>query len=365
MRIDSLAADRAELAPYLELPRRVATPPPHLETNDATLAELVRWPADLQRILLATTDDGPVARCVARLAPELRDDAGRPLGCVGQLAAADDGESGAAVLGAAVGWLREQGAGQIVGPFLGDTWHSYRVNLGPYDEAPFLMEPWNPPSAPAVWEAAGFVADCDYSSVRVERLREVTAVLAERAARATAAGYRLEAVAPRQLDTALDRIYRLVLGSFGDNYLYSPIGRDAFLALYAGARHLLAPGLAWIAVAPDGRDAGFVFAYPDRLRAVAALRSSRSRLLGILRFLWHRGDATVVDIKTLGVLPEHRRSGVAAALMHRVYERTLAAGNRAANLCLIREGNPSQRLDGGLGRVFRRYRLYRHAGPEE
>ena len=44
--------------------------------------------------------------------------------------------------------------------------------------------------------------------------------------------------------------------------------------------------------------------------------------------------------------------------MHEGYRQTLKLGYRRANLCLIREGNPSGHLDGNVGIVSRRYVLY-------
>ena len=94
-----------------------------------------------------------------------------------------------------------------------------------------------------------------------------------------------------------------------------------------------------------------------------------SGLAAKLRFLLRRGRWSAVNVKTLAVLPEHRRSGVAAALMARVYEEIvrLSSPSRplAANLCLIRGGNPSGRLDGGTGRLLRRYELLQRSAEAD
>jgi GNAT superfamily N-acetyltransferase len=126
---------------------------------------------------------------------------------------------------------------------------------------------------------------------------------------------------------------------------------------------LLDSDLVWFAHAPDDEPVGFLFAYPDRFRAVAAMRGRRG-LLAKLRFLLHRNEAEAVDFKTLGVLPAHRRSGIAAALMYQGHRKALDKGYRLANHCLFREGNPSGDMDGGAGRVLRRYHLYQWRGGE-
>ena len=95
----------------------------------------------------------------------------------------------------------------------------------------------------------------------------------------------------------------------------------------------------------------------------------RRDLAAKLRFLWHRhgmgrtaGKPGAVNVKTLGVLPEHRRSGIGAALMHRVHVEALERGLLRANHCLFREGNPSGGMAGEEAKRLRTYHLYRYEG---
>jgi GNAT superfamily N-acetyltransferase len=162
---------------------------------------------------------------------------------------------------------------------------------------------------------------------------------------------------PQRFRQELRTIYDLSRRIFNRNFLYTEIPEEEFYALYAGARGLVDPDLVGLAQAPSGEDVGFLFAYPDRFRAVAAMRGKRGPLAR-LRFLRHRNEVDAVDFKTLGVLPEHRRSGVAAALFHEGHRQAMEKGFLFANHCLIREGNPSGELDGGAGRVTRTYVLY-------
>jgi GNAT superfamily N-acetyltransferase len=167
----------------------------------------------------------------------------------------------------------------------------------------------------------------------------------------------LRRLEPRRFRQELRTIYELSRRIFNRNFLYTEIPEEEFYRIYAGARGLVDADLVWFARSPAGEDVGFLFAYPDRYRAVAAMGGKRNPL-AMLRFLRHRNDADTVDFKTLGVLPEHRRSGVAAALFHEGHRQAVEKGWLFANHCLIREGNPSGELDGGAGRVLRRYVLY-------
>jgi hypothetical protein len=357
---DALAGPKARDA-FLRLPAAVYRGDPHYNATPRadTLAALERL-GDA-RALVAMAGDEPIARLVARLSPALRDDAGRPYGTLGSFEALD-GHADAVreLFQEALAWLRAAGAGPILGPMDGDTWHRYRLNVGPWDVPPFLLEPYNPPYYEPLWTANGFVLLERYYSKRIDPAT-VVAHLAGRAGEALASGYRLRPLDPTRFEAELTTIYELSHRIFAGNFLYTEIPAEEFIRLYAGAKALLDPDLVLFARSPEGEDVGFLFAYPDLFRAVAAMAGKRG-LLAKLRFLLHRREGDAVDFKTLGVLAGHRRSGVAAALFHEGHRRTVDKGYTYANHCLYKEGNPSGDLDGGQGRVMREYRLYEWRG---
>jgi hypothetical protein len=349
---------------FLDLPKRVYledplyTPVPRREVLAA-----VRRPSGggVQKALAALSGEFVVARLVARLSPALRDGEGRPYGTLGSFEAlAWYDEAVGELFQEAIAWLRQAGAGPIVGPMDGDTWHRYRLNVGPFTDPPFLMEPYNPPYYERLWTQSGFAPLERYYSKRVEPAA-VVAHLEARQREALAAGYRLRSLDSGRFRQELRTIYELSRRSFAGNFLYTDVPEEELYRLYAGARGLIDPDLVLFAQSPTGEDVGFLFAYPDRFRAVAAMKGERG-LLARLRFLRHRREADAVDFKTLGVVPEHRRAGVAAALFHEGHRRTMEKGYLFANHCLFREGNPSGDLSGGAGRTLRTYVLYEWKG---
>jgi GNAT superfamily N-acetyltransferase len=349
---------------FLDLPRRVYLGD-HLyvpESRREVLAAVRHPPAGgARKALVALSGEFVVSRLVARLSPALRDAEGRPYGTIGSFESlAWYDEAAGELFREAVAWLRQAGAGPIVGPMDGDTWHRYRLNVGPFNDPPFLMEPYNPPYYERLWTESGFAPLERYFSKRVEPAA-VVAHLEDRRRQALAAGYRLRPLDPRRFRQELRTIYELSRRIFAGNFLYTEIPEEDFYHLYSGARSLIDPDLVLFAQSPAGEDVGFLFAYPDRFRAVAAMRGERG-LLARLRFLRHRKEVDAVDFKTLGVLPEHRRAGVAAALFHEGHRLAMEKGYLFAHHCLFQEGNPSGDLDGGAGRVMRTYVLYEWRG---
>jgi len=361
-----VTAPGADLNAFLALPDEVYRGDPHyLPTPRADVLAGLRRPefAAAQQAFLAVDENGrPLARLVARRSPSLQDTAGLPYGMLGFFESVENPDAVSALFTAAIAWLRETGAGTIIGPMDGDTWHRYRLNAGPFPpigEPPFLLEPYNPPYYPDLWERAGFRILESYASTRADTVA-VARRLEPRHREALAAGYRLRPFTGLLFEDELAVIYELSRQVFAGNFLYTQITEDEFIALYAGARPLIDPGLIWFARSPEGKDVGFLFAYPDCFQAVAAMQGQRG-IAAKLRFLWHRRKPTAVNVKTLGVLPEHRRSGVGAALMHRVHVEALERGLLRANHCLFREGNPSGGMAGEEAKVLRRYHLYEWA----
>lgn len=298
---------------FLRLPERVYA-------GDPFYIPSRREDVQAQRFWVAVEEGEPVARVAAWRSPAL--------GILGLFEALDGHpEAVAKLFREAIGWLDRE---TVVGPMDGDTWHRYRLNVGPFDEPPFLGEPYNPPYYESLWTANGFEVLERYYSKRVDP----AAVVAFLENRRNVTGYRLRSLDRGRFRDELRTVYELSRRTFDRNFLYTEISEDEFLRLYDGAERLIDPELVLFAHAPDGEAVGFLFSYPDR------------------------GGA--VDFKTLGVLPAHRRSGVAAALFHEGHRRAVEKGFRIANHCLFKDGNPSGDLDGGAGSLLRTYHLYRY-----
>jgi len=253
------------------------------------------------------------------------------VGMIGSFEASNEPAPVQQLLREAAAWLRAQGATQVIGPIDGDTWHRYRVNAGPFDEPPFLLEPVNPPYYAELWSPFEIIER--YSSKRVHDVAPLVEQLAPMHARAMQRGYRLRSFDLARIEEELALVWRLSLEIFRGNRFYFDISREEFLKLYAGIERLLVPELVLFAETADGEPAGFLFAYPDTA-------------------------AGVVDYKTIGVVPAHRRGYLGWAMLHRVYASALAMGRPVANHCLMHESNASQSMDAGHGVTFREYYLY-------
>ena len=241
-----------------------------------------------------------------------------PTGALGDLS------GDVATLKAGEAWLRAQGCEAVQGPLEVATWFSYRANLGPWEEPPFFGEPL---ASPGPWLVAGYRPVAHYASAICQNRPAI--IYGERK---RPEGYTLRRMS--SFAEELPLIHRLVLASFHDAYAYSPLSIEAMAALYAPIEPYLVPDLVLIAE-HEGQAVGFVFGIPDLLKP------------GSGRFL----------VKTLAVLPEHRRTGLGAWLVGEAHRTAEELGMRCGVHALMWDGSRSNSISSHGGRVFRRYAL--------
>ena len=240
-----------------------------------------------------------------------------PTGALGDLT------GGRETLKAGEDWLREQGCTAVQGPLEVATWFPYRANLGPWDEKPFVGEPL---ASPGPWLNGGYRVVARYASALAPN---DVAIAYGRAKKPK--GLTLRAMT--DFDADLPVIHAIVLATFRDAYAYSPLPLVGMQALYAPLRPHILPELVLIAES-EGVPVGFVFGFPD--------------LYCPGRFL----------VKTLAVLPEHRRSGAGAWLVGELHAAAAAMGFTAGIHALMWKGSRSRNISKHGGRIFREYALY-------
>jgi len=147
-----------------------------------------------------------------------------------------------------------------------------------------------------------------YYSKRVESVAAAAGEMQPIADRVLRRGYALRPIDLGRFEAELEILHRLSTAIFAENFLYEPISLDDFIAMYAPLRSFLDADLVRIAMSPDGEPVGFLFSVVDYHEAVKAMRGKRN-WLAKLRFLARRSRADAVNLKSLGVLPGHRRTG--------------------------------------------------------
>ncbi len=310
------------------------------DPDEARLLAPARSPSPTARWrnFLAVEPDGERirGRLSAIVNARLADENGRPFGQLGFFECVDDLHTARALINRALAWLRANApeAQTVLGPMNFDTWHSYRWRVSGFDQPTFAREPYNPPYYPALLEMLDFAPIAFYVTKTVAEPAPLSAAWEQYHARALAQGFTFRPLNPAALVEEMFLIYRLSLVMFQENLFFVGISESEFTALYASAGAALDPELLLFILDPAGEPAGFSFTFPDpRCRNTA-------------------------NLKTGGVMPAWRGTGLGATVAYEVYRRLVRKGFTRINHCLMREGNRFDQFDRGAAAVTRRYALY-------
>jgi GNAT superfamily N-acetyltransferase len=260
------------------------------------------------------------------------------LGLIGHYSATDAGAA-AVLLRTACETLAAQGCTLAVGPMDGNTWQRYRLVTVRGEEPPFFLEPDNPDDWPAHFIDNGFTVLASYASALNTDLGREDPRTAEFARRVADHGVILRPLRLDHFEEELRAIHALSLTAFRNNFLYTPITLDDFLAQYSPIRQHVRPELVLLAE-QGGALLGYIFAIPDLLKAKQGL------------------PLDTVILKTVAVHPDHGGLGLGGLLVARCQEAARRLGFRRTIHALIHETNRSGRISSHTAAVFRRYALF-------
>lgn len=266
---------------------------------------------------------------------------GERVGLVGHYAAAD-AAAGAALLRHAVAVLASNGCTIAVGPLDGSTWHAYRLVTERGTEPPYFLEPDTPDDWPTHFAATGFDVRAEYTSALVSPIPPSPPAMDEVARRLEQQGYRLRPVDASRAASELDALYDVSIAAFAENFLYTPIGREAFRAQYGAILPRIDPRLVLLAE-HAGTVVGYVFVVPDLLEHART------------------GRARTAIVKTLAVHPAHNGRGLGGLLVDRVQRAAADLGFTRVIHALMFASNRSQQISRHYGTPFRRYALFSRA----
>lgn len=262
---------------------------------------------------------------------------GHRAGVIGHFAAERD--SAALLLNHVCTRLSGHGCTIAIGPMDGNTWRRYRVLSDRGDHPLFFLEPDNPDHWAQQFLAAGFSSLAEYYSARADELTIHNPRAEAVWNRLSRQGYSIRSLDIGRLDSELDVLYSLALGSFTQNFLYTPLAKDEFLAQYRSIMPYVRPELVLIAERED-KAVGFLFAVPDILEA-------------------RRNPVTSTYIvKTLAVHPGFSGRGLGSVLLWQANRAAYELGYRSAIHALMHEKNQSTRISARDGHNIRRYTLY-------
>ena len=268
------------------------------------------------------TGDG-ASLAIYRGAPSLD---GVRTAALGQFAC-ESAEDGAKLIREAMGTLRAEGFGAVLGPMDGNTCGKHRLVTESDGRAAFLMEPANPPHYVEAFAQSGLGVVSRYvSAVRPADIAP--------SGSGAPKGLRLRAFDAARAEDELTRIHALSLTAFASNHFYQAISLEDFLASYRPVLGAIDPELVLLAEDEAGELAAFLFAVPN--------------------FAEGAKPASVI-LKTYA----SQVKGAGSMLANEFHARAKARGFNDVIHALMHESNLSAlHSDKTGGKVFRRYALW-------
>ncbi|MEM7028139.1 MAG: GNAT family N-acetyltransferase [Chloroflexota bacterium] len=263
---------------------------------------------------------------------------GHRLGFIGHYAALD-AQAGDHLLQFVCDQLAQQNCTMAVGPIDGNTWQSYRYVVETSEEPSFFLEPQHPDTCPAHLSENGFTPLAHYFSAINTDLERRHPHRSELEAQMAAYNITTRPLKLDQFEAELRRIYPLILDSFQDNFLYSPICLEDFIAQYCPIQPYLDPNLILVADY-DGYPIGFAFAVPD------------------IHQMQRGQTMDTVVFKTIAVHPDWTGIGLGALLFDSCQAQAYKRGFRRVIHAMMHETNASRKISKHYGKTIRRYALF-------
>ncbi|MCW6037369.1 hypothetical protein K4A83_13960 [Spirulina subsalsa FACHB-351] len=267
---------------------------------------------------------------------ETPDYQGQKVGFIGHLKV-ESGEIIPQLLARGIQKLRDRGCFWAIAPVDGNTGYRYRIIYSSPSDSLFFSEPNLEHFSPECFTRAGFTPIAFYQSHLCTDLEQIDPRLAR--IRHRLAGQNITIRRAKLEIEELQRLYRVMIGAFRHNFLYSPLSEGDFIQLYAPLLPQLNSELILIAQ-QDKKTIGFLFAFPDFSQA-------------------QRGEAVErVILKTVAVLPKRDYAGLGNLLVKECHAIATQLGYKQVIHALMHEQNPSLNLSLRYAQPFRRYALY-------
>jgi hypothetical protein len=312
---------------------------------------------------LARDEKGEVVgRVTAHINDRHNRHSGEKTGFFGFFECIEDPAVASALMAAAEETLRAKGMKVIRGPFNFSTNEECGFLVQGFDRPPSLMMPYTKPYYPDLMTRMGYSGakdllayDYEYQGsipdhlVRFnERIRERKKVV-------------VRPINMQRFAEDVETIFRIYNDAWSQNWGFVPVTEEEFRATAKDLKPIVDPSIVLIAE-KEGRPVGFIVTLPDYN---VLLKKMNGRLfpLGFLHLLFGRKSIGRVRTLLMGVVAEHRLSGIDALLVYDTFEKGLSKGYRAGEMSWVLDDNVLMRraLERMGAAVEKVYRIYEKA----
>ncbi len=364
--IEVVAAGQKGLKEFIELPYRLYRDDPYwvppLRIAVKELLDRRKHPfytAAEAEFFVARRDGRVVGRVAAIMDRTHNRFHGEDAGFFGFFECVDDAAVAEALLSRARQWVSERGARFLRGPVNPSTNYECGMLIEGFDSSPMVMMTYNPPYYPALMERVGLRKSKDllaYSSSTQAIDRSKIERVADRVLAGN--GVRVRPINMKDFPREVERVWEVYGAAWSRNWGFVPMSREEFFQQGKEMKQILKPELVLIGEVGD-RVVGFALALPDINQALKPAGGSLFPT-GLLKILYHQRLIKSVRVLALGVVEEHRASGLAAAFYATLVRNARALGYGDCEMSWILEDNVlmNRSLEVMGAKRYKTYRIY-------
>lgn len=310
--------------------------------------------------LLARDEKGEVVgRVTAHINERHNRHSGEKTGFFGFFESVDDQAVASALMTAAEKKLKDRGMRTIRGPFNFSTNEECGLLVQGFDRPPSFMMPYNKPYYPELMTHLGYIKAKDLLAYEYEYQGSIPDHLVRLSERVK----QRKRMTTRTIDMNrfvedVETIFTIYNAAWAKNWGFVPVTEEEFRATAKDLKPIVDPSIVLIAE-KDGRPVGFSVTLPDYN---VLLKKANGRLFpfGFLHLLFGRKSIRRVRTLLLGVVAEHRLSGIEVLLIHDTFEQGLPKGYWAGEMSWVLEDNvlmrrAIERMGASIGKVYRIY----------
>ncbi|NTV32442.1 MAG: N-acetyltransferase [Deltaproteobacteria bacterium] len=310
--------------------------------------------------LLARDEQGKVlGRVTAHINERHNRHAGEKTGFFGFFECVDDEAAASALMKAAEDTLRARGMKMIRGPFNFSTNEECGFLVQGFDRAPSFMMPYTKPYYPDLMTRLGYnkardllAYEYEYKGSIPEHLVRFSERIRERKKVV------IRPIHMQRFAEDVETIFRIYNDAWSQNWGFVPVTEEEFRATAKDLKPIVDPSIVLIAE-KESRPVGFIVTLPD-YNVLLKKMGGRLFPFGFLHLLFGRKSVTRVRTLLMGVVADHRLSGIEVLLIHDTFERGLPKGYRGGEMSWILEDNvlmrrAVERMGATIGKVYRIY----------
>ncbi len=300
-----------------------------------------------------------VGRVTAHINARHNRHSGEKTGFFGFFECIEDQAVASALMSAAEGALRVRGMKVIRGPFNFSTNEECGFLVQGFDRPPSFMMPYTKPYYPDLMTRLGYSRAKDLLAYEYEYQGSIPDHLArfnERIRERKKIVVR--PINMKRFAEDVETIFRIYNEAWSKNWGFVPVTEEEFRVTAKDLKPIVDPSIVLIAE-KEGRPVGFIVTLPDYN---VLLKKMNGRLfpLGFLHLLFGRKSIRRVRTLLMGVVAEHRMSGVDTLLIYDTFEKGPSKGYWAGEMSWVLEDNvlmrrPLERMGATIGKVYRIY----------